>query len=121
MKAYQVDSFQFKNLINFNESEPFDLQNKNNLEVGIILSLKDGVARVVALDHTFIGELLLLSNVKALTLNLEYIISGLSILGNDRDVEQGDIAERTYAELLISVGFFLLGRILDPVGNFLDL
>lgn len=91
------------------------------LEVGIVLSVKDGVARVVALDHTFIGELVLLSTVKALTINLEYIISGLAILGNDRDVEQGDIAERTYAELLISVGFYLIGRIIDPAGNFLDL
>lgn len=92
-----------------------------NFELGIVLSIKDGVARVVSLDLTFIGELLILSNVKALTINLEYTISGLSILGNDRDVEQGDIVERTYAELLISVGFFLIGRTIDPVANYLDL
>lgn len=81
----------------------------------------DGVARVIALDLCFIGELLLLTLVKAITLNLELIITGLSVLGNDRDVEQGDLAERTYAELLIQVGFFLIGRIIDPAANFLDM
>ena len=105
---------------NILHEETSNLGGTENLEVGVILSLKDGVARVVALDHTFIGELLLLTGVKALTINLEYIITGLSVLGNDRDVEQGDIAERTYAELLISVGFFLVGRVIDPVSNFLD-
>ena len=81
----------------------------------------DGVARVLALDLSFIGELLLLLLVRAVTLNLEFLITGLSVLGNDRDVEQADIAERTYAELLIAVGFFLVGRIIDPASNFLDL
>jgi F0F1-type ATP synthase alpha subunit len=90
------------------------------MEVGLVLSCIDGVSRVVALDHTSIGELLVLTAVKAVTLNLEYIITGLSILGNDRAVEQADIAERTYAELLIQVGFFLIGRIIDPAANFLD-
>lgn len=91
------------------------------MEVGLVLTQVDGVARVVALDLSFIGELLLLTLVKAITLNLEVIITGLSVLGNDRDVEQGDLAERTYAELLIQVGFFLIGRIIDPAANFLDM
>lgn len=91
------------------------------MEVGLVLTTIDGVARVIALDSSFIGELLLLTFVRAITLNLELIITGLSILGNDRDVEQGDLAERTFAELLIQVGFFLIGRIIDPAANFLDL
>jgi F0F1-type ATP synthase alpha subunit len=90
------------------------------MEVGLVLSCIDGVARVIALDHTFVGELLVLTAVKAVTLNLEYIITGLSVLGNDRHVEQADVAERTFAELLIQVGFFLVGRIIDPAANFLD-
>jgi F0F1-type ATP synthase alpha subunit len=90
------------------------------MEVGLVLTIIDGVARVIALDHTFIGELLFVSDVKAVTLNLEFIISGLTVLGNDRDVEQGDLAERTFTELLIEVGFFLIGRIVDPAGNYLD-
>ena len=90
------------------------------MEVGLVLTTIDGVARVIALDQTFIGELLVLSVVRALTLNLENFVTGLSILGNDRNVVQGDVAERTFAELLIEVGFFLVGRIIDPAANFLD-
>ncbi len=57
---------------------------------------------------------------RGLALNLEFIITGLTVLGNDRLVEQGDIAERSFAEILIEVGFFLVGRIIDPTANFLD-
>ena len=91
------------------------------MDVGVVLSVVDGVSRVIALDTSFIGELILLLRVRAVTLNLELLITGLSVLGNDRDVEQGDIAERTLAELLIAVGFFLIGRVIDPAANFLDL
>ena len=72
------------------------------------------------MDLTFIGELINLALLKAVTLNLEFFISGLTILGSDRDVEQGDIAERTFMELLINVGFYLIGRVIDPISNFLD-
>jgi len=78
------------------------------------------VARVSGIDITFIGELITLGALKSVTLNLEFFISGLTILGNDRDVEQGDIAERTFMELLINVGFYLIGRVIDPISNFLD-
>ena len=90
------------------------------MEVGLVLSCIDGVARVVALDTVFIGEIVILTTVTAIVLNLEYIITGLSILGNDREVEQADIAERTFTELVVEVGFFLIGRIIDPATNFLD-
>ena len=62
----------------------------------------------------------MLSVVRALSLNLEYLITGLTVLGNDRMVEQGDIAERSFTELLIEVGFHLVGRIVDPTAVFLD-
>ncbi|HEY1056651.1 MAG TPA: hypothetical protein VGE24_16005 [Emticicia sp.] len=90
------------------------------MEVGLVLATIDGVARVFGLVFTFIGELLAVVSIKALALNLESIVTGLSILGNDRNVVQGDVAERTFAELLIEVGFFLVGRIIDPVANYLD-
>lgn len=85
-----------------------------------MISTIDGVGRVVGIDSCFIGELLLLSVMRGLALNLEFIITGLTVLGNDRLVEQGDIAERSFAEILIEVGFFLVGRIIDPTANFLD-
>jgi len=87
----------------------------------MILSMIDGVARVVGGELTFIGELFRMAFMRAVTLNLEVSMSGLSVIGTDRGVDQSDIAERTYAELLVAVGFFLLGRILDPIGNFIDL
>jgi F0F1-type ATP synthase alpha subunit len=91
------------------------------MEVGLVLTMIDGVSRVTSLENSFIGELITLLRVRAVTLNLELLITGLSVLGNDRDVEQGDIAERSLAELLIAVGFFLIGRIVDSAANFLDL
>jgi F0F1-type ATP synthase alpha subunit len=90
------------------------------MQLGLILNLIDGVARVASLDASFIGELILLTLFKALTLNLEYFITGLTVLGNDRAVEQGDIAERSFMELLVEIGFFLVGRVIDPAANFLD-
>lgn len=78
------------------------------------------MARVAALDNCFVGELITLTLVKALSLNIEFFISGLTVLGNDRQVEQADIAERSFTELLIQVGFFLIGRVIDPASNFLD-
>jgi F0F1-type ATP synthase alpha subunit len=90
------------------------------IDLGVVLTLIDGVARVMALDATFIGELIILSSFKAMTLNLEYLITGLTVLGNDRAVEQGDIAERSFMELLVEVGFFLVSRVIDPAANFLD-
>lgn len=80
----------------------------------------DGICRVAGLENNFMGELLLLSTVSGVTLNLEFLLSGLSVLGNDRDVEQGDVVERSHAELIIEVGYFLIGRVIDPVANFID-
>lgn len=85
-----------------------------------MLDTVDGVSRVVGLDEIFVGELLVLSIVRALAMNLELLMTGLTVLGSDRQVEQADIVERSFAELLIEIGFYLLGRVLDPVANFLD-
>ena len=90
------------------------------MDIGIVFSIMDGVARVVAIEHTFIGELVVIAALKAMALNLEESLTALTILGNDRNVLQGDLAERTWAELLIEVGFYLVGRIIDPAANFLD-
>jgi F0F1-type ATP synthase alpha subunit len=90
------------------------------MEVGLVLTMIDGVGRVVGLDDAAVGELIVLTTIKAVTLNLEFSITGLTVLGNDMEVEQGDLAERTYVELLIGVGFHLIGRIVDAAGNFID-
>jgi F0F1-type ATP synthase alpha subunit len=89
------------------------------MELGFVLGLSDGVVKIGNLP-AFIGELINFDYVRGLTLNLENVISSISILGNDRVVEQGDLVERTFAELLIEIGFFLIGRIIDSAGNYLD-
>jgi F0F1-type ATP synthase alpha subunit len=89
------------------------------LELGFVLGVADGVVRIGNLP-AFIGELLNFDYVRGLALNLENVISSISLLGNDRVVEQGDLVERTFAELLIEIGFFLIGRIIDSAGNYLD-
>jgi F0F1-type ATP synthase alpha subunit len=90
------------------------------MDLGIVSTIIDGVARLLALELVFLGELILFSLFKAMTINLEYFITGVTVLGNDRAVEQGDIAERSFTELLVEIGFFLIGRVIDPAANFLD-
>ncbi len=90
------------------------------MEVGITLAVVDGVAKVLGVDLAFIGELLTIGTIKAMALNIENSVSALTVIGNDRDVLQGDIVERSFAELLIKVGFFIVGRVIDPIANFLD-
>jgi len=62
----------------------------------------------------------LLAPLKGTTLNLSEITSDIAILGNDKDVEEGELAERLFMELVISVGFHLVGCIIDAIGNFIN-
>jgi len=62
----------------------------------------------------------LLAPLKGLTLNLSEITSDIAILGNDKDVEEGELAERLFMELVISVGFQLVGTVIDAIGNYIN-
>lgn len=90
------------------------------LELGIVVSSIDGIARVLGMDVSFVGEVIFIAVTKAMSMNLERLMTGISILGNDRRVEQGEAVERSFTELIIAVGFFLIGRIIDPAANYLD-
>jgi F-type H+-transporting ATPase subunit alpha len=87
------------------------------IEIGLVLSMIDGVGRVIGLETLFMGELVNFSEVRAMTLNLERVISGLAVLGTDDAVLQADVAEKTGTELLIPVGLQMLNRAVDPLGN----
>ena len=90
------------------------------MEIGLTLFNKDGITRLIGLDELFQAELvLLLSPLKGLTLNLSEITSDIAILGNDKDVEEGELAERLFMELVISVGFQLVGTVIDAIGNYI--
>jgi F-type H+-transporting ATPase subunit alpha len=90
-------------------------------EVGSVLSVADGIARVHGLDNCMSLELLSLPHdVTGLALNLEADNVGAVLFGDWDKVEEGDTVKRTSSLLQVPVGEGLLGRIVDPLGNPLD-
>src|SRR5947209_18103683 len=90
-------------------------------EVGTVLSIGDGIARVYGLDNAMSMEMLELPNdVTGLALNLEADNVGAVLFGEWDKIEEGDTVKRTGRLLEIPVGEALLGRIVDPLGNPLD-
>ncbi len=90
-------------------------------EVGQVLSVGDGVARVYGLENVRAGEMVeFQSGVKGMALNLETDNVGIVIFGDDRQIGEGDIVKRTGTIVDVPVGKELLGRVVDPLGNPLD-
>jgi len=90
-------------------------------EVGTVLSIADGIARVHGLDNCMSLEMLELPHgVTGLALNLESDNVGAVLFGDWEKIEEGDTVKRTGKLLEIPVGEALLGRIVDPLGNPLD-
>jgi F-type H+-transporting ATPase subunit alpha len=90
-------------------------------EVGQVLVVGDGVARVYGLDNVQAGELVEFANgVKGMALNLESDNVGVVIFGEDRGINEGDIVKRTGTIVDVPVGKGLLGRVVDPLGNPID-
>ncbi|MFL5827816.1 MAG: F0F1 ATP synthase subunit alpha, partial [Thermoleophilaceae bacterium] len=90
-------------------------------EVGTVLSIADGIARIHGLDNCESLELLELPHgVTGLALNLESDNVGAVLFGEWEKIEEGDTVKRTGRLLDIPVGEGLLGRIVDPLGNPLD-
>src|SRR5213080_4927662 len=90
-------------------------------EVGTILSVADGIARVHGLENCMSFEMLELPHdVTGLALNLESDNVGVVLFGEWDKIEEGDTVKRSGKLLEIPVGKGLLGRIVDPLGNPLD-
>jgi F-type H+-transporting ATPase subunit alpha len=90
-------------------------------EVGQVLSVGDGVARVYGLDNVQAGELVEFpGSVKGMALNLESDNVGIVIFGDDRGIKEGDTVKRTGAIVDVPVGWALLGRVVDGLGNPID-
>ncbi len=90
-------------------------------EVGQVLSVGDGVARVYGLDNVQAGELVEFpGGVKGMALNLEVDNVGIVIFGDDRGIKEGDTVKRTGAIVDVPVGRGLLGRVVDSLGNPID-
>src|SRR5476649_1185356 len=90
-------------------------------EVGQVLSVGDGIARVYGLDNVQAGEMVEFENgVRGMALNLEIDNVGIVIFGNDREIKEGQTVKRTRAIVDVPVGKGLLGRVVDALGNPID-
>ena len=90
-------------------------------EVGQVLSVGDGIARVYGLDNVQAGEMVEFSDgSKGMALNLENDNVGIVIFGDDRAIKEGDVVKRTGAIVDVPVGKELLGRVVDGLGNPID-
>ncbi len=90
-------------------------------EVGQVLSVGDGVARVYGLDNVRAGEMVEFpGGIKGMALNLETDNVGIVLFGDDRDIKEGDTVKRTGAIVDVPVGRGLLGRVVDALGNPID-
>ncbi|MCY4590694.1 MAG: F0F1 ATP synthase subunit alpha [Alphaproteobacteria bacterium] len=90
-------------------------------EVGQVLSVGDGIARVHGLDQVQAGEMVEFPNeIRGMALNLESDNVGVVIFGDDRDIKEGDTVKRTGTIVDVPVGRGLLGRVVDPLGNPID-
>ncbi|TPL86584.1 F0F1 ATP synthase subunit alpha [Mesorhizobium sp. B2-3-14] len=90
-------------------------------EVGQVLSVGDGIARVYGLDNVQAGEMVEFpGGIRGMALNLEADNVGVVIFGADRDIKEGDIVKRTGAIVDVPVGPGLLGRVVDALGNPID-
>ncbi len=90
-------------------------------EIGQVLSVGDGIARVYGLDNVQAGELVEFpGGITGMALNLEVDNVGIVIFGSDRDIKEGDTVKRTGNIVEVPVGKELLGRVVDPLGNPID-
>jgi F-type H+-transporting ATPase subunit alpha len=90
-------------------------------EIGQVLSIGDGVARVYGLDNVQAGEMVEFpGGLKGMALNLEADNVGVVVFGNDRGIKEGDIVRRTGNIVEVPTGKGLLGRVVDGLGNPID-
>ncbi|MGV6821128.1 MAG: F0F1 ATP synthase subunit alpha [Parvularcula sp.] len=90
-------------------------------EIGQVLSVGDGIARIYGLDNVQAGEMVEFDGgVKGMALNLEADNVGVVIFGEDTQIKEGDTVKRTDSIVDVPVGKGLLGRVVDPLGNPID-
>ena len=90
-------------------------------EVGTVLSVGDGIARVFGLDNVQAGEMVEFpGGIRGMALNLEIDNVGIVIFGDDRGIKEGDMVRRTSSIVDTPVGKGLLGRVVDALGNPID-
>jgi F0F1-type ATP synthase alpha subunit len=96
--------------------------NLNIDEIGTVLTIGDGIARVYGLGSIQAGEMceFSASGIKGMALNLETDNVGIVIFGNDKFIKEGDVVKRTSFIVDVPVGKELLGRVVDALGVPID-
>ena len=114
IRAAEISAILKQQIANFgNEAEV--------AEVGQVLSVGDGIARVYGLDSVKAGEMVEFpGGIKGMALNLESDNVGVVIFGEDRTIREGDTVKRTGTIVDVPVGKGLLGRVVDGLGNPID-
>ena len=107
-----------KYLSNLIEKRLFKFDTSN---LGIILTIGDGIVTVFGLTDVKAGELVLFSGgIYGMALNLNNYSVGIVLFGNDEDIKIGDTVRRTYNIVSINVGDYLLGHVVDSLCNNID-
>lgn len=114
MDPAEVSSIIEDRIINYQQKIDLD-------EVGRVLSIGDGIARVYGLNNCKAGEMVEFeSGLKGMALNLEVGNCGVVVFGNDREISEGQTCKRTGAIVDVPVGLGMLGRVVDALGNPID-
>ena len=114
IRAAEISSILKSQIKNFGEEAEVS-------EVGQVLSVGDGIARIYGLDQVQAGEMVEFpGGVRGMALNLETDNVGVVIFGSDREIKEGDTVKRTGAIVDVPVGPELLGRVVDALGNPID-
>ncbi len=114
ISASEISALLKKNIANFDAIAEVS-------EVGHVVSIGDGVARVYGLDLVRAGEMVEFeSGIKGMALNLETDTVGIVLFGSDREVKEGEVVKRTGSIADIPTGKALLGRVVDALGNPID-
>ena len=114
IRAAEISAILKEQISNFGKEAVVD-------EVGQVLSVGDGIARVYGLDNVQAGEMVEFpGGIRGMALNLELDNVGCVIFGSDRDIKEGDTVKRTGAIVDVPVGKALLGRVVDALGNPID-
>src|SRR5580700_9909275 len=114
IRAAEISSILKEQIKNFGQAAEVS-------EVGQVLSVGDGIARVYGLDNVQAGEMVEFENgTRGMALNLESDNVGIVIFGGDREIKEGQTVKRTGAIVDVPIGKALLGRVVDALGNPID-
>src|SRR5213082_590025 len=114
IKADEISKILREQIENYEQTVAVD-------EVGAIISVGDGIARVHGLEKVMAGKMLAFPHdVYGIALNLEEEQVGVVLLGETTELKEGDVVKRTNAIMSVPVGEALVGRVVDPLGQPLD-